>query len=181
MEWALFVGAVVVAALLAWRAGFASFWAQEPSDYAKGGEVFDIKKHLNGPMTCHGVIYGPMGRVVSRFSATMDAVWDGDRCRMEETFTYDTGNTQDRVWDLQLAGSKVLATATDLNGEGDLTGDALRMRYAFQMPKESGGHLLNVRDWMYLVQDGTIVNRSQFRKFGITVAELVATIHPVRS
>jgi hypothetical protein len=31
---------------------------------------------------------------------------------------------------------------------------------------------------MYLTPNGTIVNRSQFRKFGIKVAELVATMRP---
>jgi hypothetical protein len=32
---------------------------------------------------------------------------------------------------------------------------------------------------MYLMQNGTIINRSQFRKFGIKVAELVATMRPI--
>ncbi|TVR45575.1 MAG: DUF3833 family protein, partial [Rhodobacteraceae bacterium] len=36
-------------------------------------------------------------------------------------------------------------------------------------------------DWMYLVDDKTIVNRSQFRKFGIKVAELVATMRRVEA
>jgi hypothetical protein len=31
---------------------------------------------------------------------------------------------------------------------------------------------------MYLAPNGNIVNRSQFRKFGIKVAELVATMRP---
>jgi hypothetical protein len=33
---------------------------------------------------------------------------------------------------------------------------------------------------MYLMPNGTIINRSQFRKFGIKVAELVATMRPSR-
>ena len=33
-----------------------------------------------------------------------------------------------------------------------------------------------VTDWMYLVENGTVINRSQFRKFGVKVAELVATM-----
>ncbi len=41
------------------------------------------------------------------------------------------------------------------------------------------GHVLDVTDWMYLMENGTIMNRSQFRKFGIKVAELVATMRPV--
>jgi hypothetical protein len=36
--------------------------------------------------------------------------------------------------------------------------------------------VLDATDWMYLVDNGTIMNRSQFRKFGFTVAELVATM-----
>jgi hypothetical protein len=31
---------------------------------------------------------------------------------------------------------------------------------------------------MYLMENGAIMNRSQFRKFGIKVAELVATMRP---
>jgi hypothetical protein len=31
---------------------------------------------------------------------------------------------------------------------------------------------------MYLTSNGSIMNRSQFRKFGIKVAELVATMRP---
>jgi len=34
----------------------------------------------------------------------------------------------------------------------------------------------SIRYWMYVVENGSIMNRSQFRKFGIKVAELVATM-----
>jgi hypothetical protein len=44
------------------------------------------------------------------------------------------------------------------------------------MAESAGGHVLDVTDWMYLMENGTIMNRSQFRKFGIKVAELVATM-----
>ena len=36
-------------------------------------------------------------------------------------------------------------------------------------------------DWMYLMENGTIINRSQFRKFGVKVAELVATMRPAEA
>ena len=36
--------------------------------------------------------------------------------------------------------------------------------------------MLDVVDWMYLTPNGTIINRSQFRKFGIKVAELFCTM-----
>jgi len=49
------------------------------------------------------------------------------------------------------------------------------------MPDSAGGHILDTVDWMYLAPNGNIVNRSQFRKYGFQVAELVATMRPVTS
>ena len=46
------------------------------------------------------------------------------------------------------------------------------------LPQDAGGHTLDTTDWMYLMSNGSIMNRSQFRKFGIKVAELVATMRP---
>jgi hypothetical protein len=53
------------------------------------------------------------------------------------------------------------------------------LNYTIQLTKDAGGHVLQVTDWMYLMENGSIMNRSQFRKFGIKVAELVATIRPM--
>ena len=53
------------------------------------------------------------------------------------------------------------------------------MNYTIQLTKDAGGHALQVTDWMYLMENGSIMNRSQFRKFGIKVAELVATMRPM--
>jgi hypothetical protein len=48
------------------------------------------------------VIYGPTGRVTSRFVADMEARWDGNRGVMTERFRYDGGAVQDREWTLEL-------------------------------------------------------------------------------
>jgi len=52
------------------------------------------------------------------------------------------------------------------------------LKYTIKLTKEAGGHALNVTDWMYLMENGVVMNRSQFRKFGIKVAEVVATMRP---
>ena len=64
-------------------------------------------------------------------------------------------------------------------GKGTQLGSGVRLEYRIKLPEHAGGHVLDVIDWMYLVDNGTIMNRSQFRKFGIKVAELVATMRPV--
>ena len=63
-------------------------------------------------------------------------------------------------------------------GSGRVEGSGVLLRYRIRLTPEAGGHVLDVTDWMYLMENGTIINRSQFRKFGIKVAELVATMRP---
>ena len=60
-----------------------------------------------------------------------------------------------------------------------MSGSAVQLKYRIRLPEESGGHVLDTVDWMYLAPNGTVMNRSQFRKFGIPVAELVATMRKV--
>ena len=111
----------------------------------------------------------------------MHGTWHENQCRLTERFLYDSGVEQNRAWDLTLGADGALnAAADDLVGAGlgRVEGNAVQMRYRIRLPAASGGHVLNVVDWMYLMPNGTIMNRSQFRKFGIKVAELVATMRP---
>ncbi|KNG94735.1 DUF3833 family protein [Pseudaestuariivita atlantica] len=177
----LLIGAGVTLAAVWARARYLSFVAQTPDDYVQGGEPLDLRRHLNGPMICEGVIYGPTGRVASRFVADFQIDWIGNRGTMREAFTYDSGERQDRQWNLVLGNDgAVRATAEDVVGEaqGTQAGSAVLLRYKYKLPEKSGGHVLNTVDWMYLTPNGTIVNRSQFYKFGFKVAELVATMRP---
>ena len=176
------IGAGLVFALnWAWTR-YAGFLAQAPEDYAEDATVFDIRTHLNGPIICEGVIYGPTGRVTSRFVGEFDCHWEGNRGVMKEHFRYNDGSEQTRAWDLTLGNDgRIKALASDFVGEGtgQQAGNAVQLKYRFRLPEKSGGHVLDTVDWMYLAPNGTIVNRSQFRKYGLKVAELVATLRPV--
>ena len=164
--------------LALWRRNW-SFLAQTPEDYSGKGPNFDIREQLKGPILCEGVIYGPTGRVTSRFVADFEASWDGNTGVMTEVFHYDSGKVQNRAWQLTLDDDgQIKATAADLVGEGvgQQSGAGVKLNYRIKLPEDAGGHVLDTTDWMYLVENGSIINRSQFRKFGIPVAELVATM-----
>lgn len=177
---AFFLGAVLVLALAFVLSRKASFVAQTAADYPNG-PAFDIRERLNGPIDCEGLIYGPTGRVTSRFVARFNASWEGNVGRMTEVFHYDSGNVQNREWTLTLGNDgRIRAEASDLvgPGAGQQNGSAVQLNYRIKLSDEAGGHTLDTTDWMYLMENGTIMNRSQFRKFGIKVAELVATMRP---
>lgn len=174
---ALLVGVLL---LLLWRPGI-GFRAQRISDYADTAPGFDIKTHLSGALISEGMIYGPTGRVVSRFVAEMNGTWDGDTGVLTEDFTYANGGIQQRKWELTLGeNGQFNARAADIIGDapGQQMGSAASLTYRIRLPEDAGGHVLDVTDWMYLMENGTILNRSEMRKFGIKVAELVATIRP---
>ncbi len=178
---ALFAGIVIAGVLYVLSGRWIGFMAQRPAEFEGKGPVFDLRQHLNGPIQCEGVIYGPNGRVASRFVADMNGSWDGNVGTLSEDFRYDSGLTQARCWTLNLGNdSGIRAQADDIVGAGTgvVTGPSVMLRYRIRLAPSVGGHVLDVTDWMYLMENGTIMNRSQFYKWGIKVAELVATMRP---
>jgi hypothetical protein len=180
----LLLGVAITLVLVAMRQHFAGFRAQRPADYAGKGPAFDLRQHLSGPLRCEGVIYGPTGRVTSRFVADMEGTWEGNTGTLREVFRYDSGTVQERAWTLRLGNDgRIEALADDVpgGGWGHVEGPGVMLRYRIRLTEEAGGHVLSVTDWMYLLENGTIMNRSQFTKFGIKVAELVATLRRVEA
>ena len=163
---------------------FIGFLAQKPSDYAGTAPLFDPRVNLGGKMMSEGILYGPTGKVVTTFVAEMNGDWQGDSATLSENFRYDSGTVQARKWVITMGqGGAFTATADDIIGtaKGQTSGNSLQMIYRLRLAPEAGGHVLDVVDWLYLTEDGTILNKSEMRKFGIKVAELVATIRPVEN
>jgi len=172
---------VLIMLVLVIRDRLFGFSAQKPEDYAGTEPVFSIQGHLSGPILCEGMISGPTGRVTTRFVANMNGQWDGNTGTLTEDFRYSNGRTQLRKWHLEMTGDNTfVARADDIIGvaTGVVSGSSAMLRYTIELPKEAGGHKLNVTDWMYLMENGTILNRSEMRKYGIKVAELTATMRP---
>lgn len=173
---------VVVLALGLAQRFFLGFMAQRPEDYAATAPAFDLRAVFNGPLVASGAIHGPTGRVASRFVAEMDGSWDAKGGVLSELFRYDSGATQARVWRIApKPDGSFTATADDVIGEaaGSVSGATAVMRYRLRLPEQAGGWEVDVTDWLYLGTDGIVVNRSQFRRFGFLVGELVGTIRPV--
>ncbi|CUH88972.1 hypothetical protein PH5382_02916 [Phaeobacter sp. CECT 5382] len=158
-----------------------SFRFQSPSDYTETGPEFDLTTHLSGEILSEGLIFGPNGKMTNSFVAKMVGTWEGDSGTLTEEFTYSNGKSQNRKWFLTLGpGNTFTATADDLVGEGQgiISGSTVQLTYEIILPQESGGHTLQATDWMYLTANGAIINKSEMRKFGLKVAELVATMRP---
>ena len=161
---------------------FWSFRAQATADYATERPFFDLKSALGRTYSANGVIFDYSGRVNIRFSATITGTFTDNGGILDEEFFYDgRPDAERRQWQIQFTGpTSFTATAADVVGraKGEVAGNALRMTYRLRLPERAGGHVLDVVDWLYLMDDGSIVNRSDMRKFGLRAAELFATFQP---
>ena len=157
---------------------FWSFRAQRPANYAAETPAFDLREVLSGNYVAHGAIFDYSGRANVRFTAQITGTFDETGGILAERFSYDgMGEEDTREWQIRFEGpDRFTATAADVIGtaEGVVSGNAVRMTYRLQLPDRAGGHVLDVVDWLYLMEDGTLVNRSDMRKFSIKAAELFA-------
>lgn len=145
-------------------------------DHYKGEQPpFDIKEYFTGPIKAWGVIQDRKGHVTRRFDVTMVGTWDGDTGTLEENFVYYDGETQKRTWTIKkIANQHYEGTAGDILGKakGNIEGNAMRWAYQMDLPVGDKTYKITFDDWMFLMNDGILINRSYLKKFGITVAEL---------
>ena len=64
--------------------------------------------------------------------------------------------------------------ADDVVGEaqGEAAGNALRWRYVLALPVEGKVWNVDLDDWMFLINDKVMLNRSAMSKFGIHLGDI---------
>jgi hypothetical protein len=154
--------------------------APTPADYAQQLPRFDLRTYFNGPVTAHGLFTDRSGKVVKRFKVLLVGKWDGDKGVLEEDFTYSDGSTQRRVWRLtDLGGGRWRGQADDVLGEaqGESAGNALNWHYTLKLPVDGRVYEVQFNDWMYLMDEHTMLNKAVMSKFGITLGEVTLSFY----
>lgn len=140
--------------------------------------ALDVSTYLNGTLDAWGMFQGRSGEVKRRFHVVIDARWQGDTGVLDEAFTWSDGTTSRRVWTLkrQPDGS-FRGTADDVVGEavGEVAGNALRWRYVLALPVDGRTYHVDFDDWMFLMDDKVMLNRSTMSKWGIHLGEVTLT------
>jgi hypothetical protein len=144
-------------------------------DYKDTAPKADIKEYFNGPIKAWGIVQDRSGRVVRRFDVNMVGVWDGDVGTLTEHFDYYDGKKQERIWTIKkLYDGSYEGTASDIidKAVGKTEGSAVRWNYVMDLPVDDTTYRIRFDDWMWVMNDGVLINRSYLKKFGITVSEL---------
>jgi hypothetical protein len=135
----------------------------------------DIKEYFTGPIKAWGLVQNRKGEVVRRFDVDMVGTWNGNVGTLDETFEYYDGETQKRIWTItKISDNKYEGRADDIldKATGELNGNAMRWAYQMDLPVGGKTYRVTFDDWMFMMHDDILVNRSYIKKFGITMAEL---------
>ncbi len=137
--------------------------------------VLDLRSYFDGTVDAWGMFQDRSGKVIKRFHVVIEASWKGDVGTLDEHFSYSDGTTQRRVWTItRLGDGRYKGTAADVVGEarGDASGNALRWRYVMALPVDDKVYHVDFDDWMYLMDERTMLNRSLMSKFGFRLGEV---------
>lgn len=162
---------ILALALLA-LAGCASV---DVSDYKTEKPALDLRQYFNGPLEAWGMFQNRSGKVIKRFHVKMQASWQGEVGILDEDFTYSDGTKQKRIWTLtRQPDGRYIGRADDVVGEarGEVAGNALRWRYVLALPVDGKVYNVDFDDWMYLIDDKVMLNRSFMSKFGVELGQV---------
>lgn len=136
--------------------------------------VLDLRRYFDGTVDAWGIVRDRDGTISQRFTVEIRASWQGDVGTLDESFRYSDGRRQRRVWTLRKQGDRYTGTAADVVGDaaGEAAGNAFRFRYTLDYPYGGTTVHLAVDDWMYLMDDEVLLNRSSISKLGIEVAQV---------
>jgi Protein of unknown function (DUF3833) len=155
-------------------AGLVGCATTDIAEYKAEQPKLDLAQYFNGTIDGWGMFQDRSGKTVRRFYVRIDATWSGNEGTLDEHFEYADGEKQNRVWKLVKNGDGYSGTAADVIGaaQGTASGNALRWNYVLALPVDGRVWNMDMDDWMYLIDDKTMLNRTTMSKFGVRVGEV---------
>lgn len=145
------------------------------SKYEQSKPTLDIQEYFNGQIIAWGMVQDYSNKVQRRFCVEINGTWQGQKGVLDESFYFNDGEVSTRTWQLtKLANGKYQGSADDVVGTayGKQVGFAFQWEYQLLVPVDGEVYELSLDDWMYLVDEYRVFNRTEMKKLGITVGEV---------
>jgi hypothetical protein len=144
--------------------------------YAKQTPKLELHRYFDGTLDAWGVFQKRNGELVRRFHVEIIGTWkNADEGELDEYFTYADGEKQRRVWTLKRQPDGTWhGTADDVEGIaiGRVAGNALHWKYTLKLPVDGKVYDVKFDDWMWQLDDQSMMNRSVMSKFGFDLGEV---------
>ena len=144
-------------------------------DYTSTTPEFQLRKYFDGEVTAWGIVQDYSTKLSRQFCVDIVGTWTGTEGQLHETFYYNDGEQQIRIWDLKvLENGTVTGSAGDVVGQasGSSNGNAFNWQYTLIVPVSDSEYEFAIDDWMFQMDDTRMMNRSYMKKWGFKVAEI---------
>lgn len=138
-----------------------------------------LEQFFNGELVAYGMVLDRSGNLLRRFDVKLIGSWQGNKGELKEWFVFDDGETSTRTWYLEkTTDNNYIGTASDVIGtaKGETSGSALYWRYQMEIEVDSSTYQVTLDDWMFLLDENRLFNKTDMSKFGFKVGELILYI-----
>mgnify|MGYP006272131383 CR=1 FL=1 len=152
--------------------------SQSISDFADNPRTLRLEEYFAGETTAYGIFEDRFGVIRRQFTVDIEGTVENGVLTLEEDFVYDDGETDRRVWVIEILGDgRYRGTAGDVPGfaEGEVAGNAFNWRYKVDLKVGDDTWKVGFNDWMYLMEDDVLINRAYVSRFGIRIGTVTIT------
>ncbi|CAB0150096.1 hypothetical protein PSI9734_00663 [Pseudidiomarina piscicola] len=138
-----------------------------------------LEEFFDGDLVAYGMVQDYSGEVIQRFRVQLEGSWEGNEGVLDETFYYADGSEQKRIWYLtKTAPDQYEGRASDVEGVayGKVAGNVLNWAYTLTIELDGEPFSVKLDDWLYLVDENNMINRTQMYKYGLNVGEITLYI-----
>jgi hypothetical protein len=162
-----------------WRLAAALLLAgcsQPLGDFAGSGPAFDPLAFFTGHVTSWGVEENRAGQPIAIVTTDCEGTATGPASiRMVQVLHIGGKPPQTRIWQMSRSGTDTYeATANDMDGQttGTASGRAFHWRWVLETAPGNGLKNVTMDQWMYRMDDGSVMIRTVVTKFGIRLIEV---------
>lgn len=130
-----------------------------------------LEEFFLGHVRGWGIFDNRRGSLQRQVMLDMEGRWNGNEFVLEESFVFDNGERMRRAWHITKAGpNEYEGRASDVVGvaRGKTTGNTVHFRYTMKIK----GWKIGFSDFMYRLDNATVVNRAIMTKFGVEVGRM---------
>lgn len=144
-------------------------------DYSDAPRPLVLEEYFEGETTAYGVFEDRFGKVRRSFKVDITGTVEAGVLTLDERFIYDDGERDTRIWTIDILGNgEYRGTAGDVPGyaTGAVSGNAFNWKYKVDLKVGDSTWNVGFDDWMYLLEDGVLLNRAYVTRFGIRIGEV---------
>ncbi|MCP5382745.1 MAG: DUF3833 domain-containing protein [Kordiimonadaceae bacterium] len=150
------------------------------NDYKYNLPEFILEDYFNGKTVAYGVFENRSGEIVNQFKVNITGSVEGDILTLDEDFKYKNGKLDKRHWTIKILPDGYYEGTT--NGvigtaRGKRSGNAFNWIYVFDLPVGNKSYKLKFDDWMFLQEDGVMINRAYVSKWGFNVGSVTLSFY----